>query len=173
MGQPKALVPVDGIPMGRRAADALRTAGADPVVSIGGDPAWADALSLTIVADRWPGRGPVGGIATALLEAPVDTEVVLVVACDQPWLEPVDLARLAAALVADPTLDVVVGRAPRHLRQPFPSAWRPSLGPALADMVAAGRRRLLGVLDELAVGTVTLDPRSMLDVDEPDDLATP
>lgn len=170
MGEPKALVPVDGTPMGRRAADALIAAGADPVVLVGGDPAWGDALSMSSVADRWPGQGPVGGVATALSEAPADVAAVLVVACDQPWLQPRDLNRLVAALVADPTLDVVVGRTTDRYRQPFPSAWRPSVGPGLVDLVEAGHRRLLEVLDLLIIGEVTLDPASMLDVDEPGDL---
>lgn len=170
MGQPKALVPVDGSPMGRRAADALVAAGADPVVLVGGDPAWADALSLTGLPDRWPGQGPVGGIATALLAAPGGVDAVVVVACDQPWLEPPDLVRLVATLVADPALDVVVGRTTDQFPQPFPSAWRASAGQGLAGLVDAGHRRLLGILDELTVGTVTLDPASMLDVDEPGDL---
>lgn len=170
MGRPKVLVPVDGVPMGGRAAAALVAAGATPVVLVGGEPAWAGALDLILVPDRWPGLGPVGGIATALSSAPTGTDVVLVVACDQPWLRPEDLVRLATTLREDPSLDVVVGRTVDHSSQPFPSAWRPTVGPVLVGLIDAGHRRLLHALDELSVGEVTVDPASMVDVDEPGDL---
>ncbi|MEO6988433.1 MAG: NTP transferase domain-containing protein [Aquihabitans sp.] len=170
MGRPKALEPVDGVPMARRAAAALIAAGIAPVVLVGGEPPWANALDLPLVADRWPGVGPVGGIATALLEAPAGVDAVVVVACDQPWLQPHDLVRLAAALADDPTLDVVVGRTVDRFRQPFPSAWRLAIGPVLASSVEAGQCRLLTVLDGLSVGEVVVDPGSMIDVDEPGDL---
>ena len=114
--------------MGQRAATALTAAGAEPVVMVGGDQAWADALDLTLVADQWPGLGPVGGIATALSGLPPGIDVLLVVACDQPWLQPRDLVALSQALVEDPTLDVVVGRTSDQYRQPFPAAWRPTIG---------------------------------------------
>ena len=128
MGRPKVLVPVAGTAMGRRAATALMAAGAEPVFLVGGDPAWARALDLTLVADRWPGLGPVGGIATALSAIPPAVDVLLVVACDQPWLQPRDLIALAQALLADPALDVVIGRTPDRTGQPFPAAWRPRVG---------------------------------------------
>ncbi len=159
--------------MGQRAATALIEAGADPVVLVGGDPAWADALDLTLVADRWPGLGPVGGIATALSALSADVEVLLVVACDQPWIQPRDLVALVQALVEGPMLDVVVGLTPDRSRQPFPAAWRPTVGPALAAMVEAGERRLLGVIDQLSVGAVAIDPASASDIDEPSDLPGP
>lgn len=173
MGRPKVLVPVDGVPMGRRAATALMAAGAAPVVLVGGDPGWSDALGLVLVPDRWPGIGPVGGIATALSWAPTEADVVLLAACDQPWIHPPDLLRMARALADDPTLDVVIGQTRDRSRQPFPSAWRPTTGPAVSALVTTGHRRLLGVLDELSVGSVAVDPSTTVDIDEPDDLPSP
>ena len=42
MGRDKATLPVDGVPMAARVADALRRAGAEPVLAVGGDqpPRW-------------------------------------------------------------------------------------------------------------------------------------
>ncbi|WP_434127450.1 molybdenum cofactor guanylyltransferase, partial [Enterococcus faecium] len=37
MGTDKALIEVDGGPLARRVANALRAAGADPVIAVGGD----------------------------------------------------------------------------------------------------------------------------------------
>ena len=61
MGRDKATLPVDGVPMAARVADALRRAGAEPVLAVGGDQAALEALGLTWVADRHPGEGPSGG----------------------------------------------------------------------------------------------------------------
>lgn len=170
MGRPKALVPVDGVAMGRRAAAALLAAGADPVVLVGGQQGWAEILELDAVSDRWPGFGPVGGIATAVSEAPSGTDVVLVAACDQPWIHPPDLVRMADALADDPTLDVVIGRTVDQSSQPFPAAWRSTAATVLTGMVQSGQRRLLTVFDALSVGEVAVDPLSMVDIDEPGDL---
>src|SRR5205085_1408893 len=65
-----------------RVADALRAAGADPVVAIGGDEPALRALGLTVVADAHPGEGPLGGIITALEALGERAELVAVLACD-------------------------------------------------------------------------------------------
>jgi molybdopterin-guanine dinucleotide biosynthesis protein A len=71
MGVDKATIPVDGVAMARRVADALAAAGCSPVSAIGGDPAELGRLGLDTVIDRYPGDGPLGGILTALaVQAP-------------------------------------------------------------------------------------------------------
>jgi molybdenum cofactor guanylyltransferase len=47
---------------------------------------------VRVVPDRIPGAGSLGGVYTALVEAP--TEQVLVIACDMPYLTRPFLARL-------------------------------------------------------------------------------
>jgi len=66
MGRDKALLPVGGVPMALRVADALRAAGADEVVAVGGDATALAALGLTVVPDDHPGAGPLAAIVTAL-----------------------------------------------------------------------------------------------------------
>ena len=44
MGQDKATLPVDGVPMAARVAGALRRAGAEPVLAVGGDQTALEAL---------------------------------------------------------------------------------------------------------------------------------
>jgi molybdenum cofactor guanylyltransferase len=83
MGRDKALLVVDGVPMVRRVVDAARTAGASSVLCVGspltpgGRALVADAAGVPAVEDRWPGKGPLGGIVTALgaLGAPDETDV--------------------------------------------------------------------------------------------------
>lgn len=177
MGRPKALVAVDGVPMASRAASAVVCAGvaADAVVLVGGDPAWAEALDLRWVPDRWPGEGPLGGIATALLDAPAAAgsdldAVVVVVACDQPWLTGPALDPLVRALMADPRAGAAAALAPGGRRQPFPSVWRSSVGTALAALVAAGERRADAAYGTTAVVDVAMAAEVLGDVDRPGDL---
>ncbi|MDX2378360.1 MAG: NTP transferase domain-containing protein, partial [Acidimicrobiia bacterium] len=66
MGRTKALVEIEGIPMARRVADALRRGGCEHVVVVGGDARELRPLGLTVVADLFPGKGPLGGVLTAL-----------------------------------------------------------------------------------------------------------
>ena len=114
MGRPKALVEVDGVTMVERAVGALHDAGADRVVLIGGDPAWAVGVPADHIADTWPGQGPLAGTATALTTGAEwdPSSLVAVVACDQPWLTGSVLAALVAALEAAPGADVAVALTP-------------------------------------------------------------
>ena len=66
MGTDKAFITVDGEPMVVRAVAALRAAGAEPTLVVGGDAARLGALGLPTVADRYPGQGPLGGVIAAL-----------------------------------------------------------------------------------------------------------
>jgi molybdopterin-guanine dinucleotide biosynthesis protein A/rhodanese-related sulfurtransferase len=169
MGTDKALVPVDGTPMAKRAVDALGSAGASPVVCIGGDAARLAALGLVVVPDRWPGDGPLGGLATALAVAPPGR--VLVAGCDQPWLDPAVLRRLIGAADRSPDTTAVVFRIDGR-RQPLPGLYAASLADRLVAAVGAAARRLGDALD-LASGVVELDldeAGSLRDVDRPIDL---
>lgn len=178
MGEPKALLDVDGVAMGRRVADALLAGGAERVALVGGDAGAAAALGLDHGEDRWPGLGPLGGLATALLHAggtggvDVGAEAVVVVAaCDQPGLGAGVIGRLIAALgAAGP--DVMGARpvTPDGRRHPFPSAWRPAAAPALVALVEGGARRADAAFAAVEVVDVPVDSSEVVDVDRPDDL---
>lgn len=66
MGTDKAFVEIGGVPMVVRAVEALRAAGAAPVLVVGGDDARLNALGLDALGDLYPGEGPLGGVITAL-----------------------------------------------------------------------------------------------------------
>ena len=66
MGTDKALVEIDGTPMVLRAADALRASGLTEVIVVGGCRRRLGELGLRVVADLYPGQGPLGGVITAL-----------------------------------------------------------------------------------------------------------
>jgi molybdopterin-guanine dinucleotide biosynthesis protein A len=74
MGQEKALIEVDNVPLARRVANALLAGGVERVVLVGGHEGVAAELWLEGVVDRWSAIGPLGGITTALLDvAPFPT----------------------------------------------------------------------------------------------------
>jgi molybdopterin-guanine dinucleotide biosynthesis protein A len=88
MGRDKALLEIDGEPLIARATRLVRAVLSEAVV-IACTPGY-EALGLKIVADDFPGYGPLGAIATALHISAKPWNLVM--ACDlpyltQPWLE--------------------------------------------------------------------------------------
>lgn len=163
MGRTKALVEVDGAPMASLVCRTLREVPCDEVFLVGGDPVELSVLDLTVVADRHPGAGPVGGILTALHHA--STEQVLVVACDLPYLTSDTLNRLLER--ADAT-HVVVARTDRI--QPMIAVWPQSTTADVERAFASGIRSIHRLLDELEVSEVSVDPADVVNVNTPNDL---
>ena len=168
MGHDKATTPVGGLPLAAAAARALRAAGADPVLAVGGDAAALAVLGTTTVADDHPGAGPLGGVLTALRHS--RAELVVVLACDLPWAGAEAVRRVVAALAgasaadwAAPELD---GR-----RQPLHAAWRRRARPRLQAAFDDGERSVAAAMAQLpgvVVGGV--DPIALVDVDDPPQL---
>ena len=129
---------------------------------------------LIVTRDRIAGAGALGGLYTALVEAP--TEQVLVIACDMPFLTEPWLAYLADAGAADPAIDVVVPRDERG-RQPLCASYHVRVAPALKARIDAGQLRVLDAIAPLAVrelGPAELAPfnadgRLLFNVNTPDD----
>jgi molybdopterin-guanine dinucleotide biosynthesis protein A len=168
MGRDKALVEVRGVPLVAVVAGALRAAGADPVVAVGGDEPALRRLGLEVVPDDHPGEGPLGGLLTALRRAP--TPVVAVLACDLPSARAAAVAAVVGALAgragAEVAMPVVDGR-----RAFVHAAWRRSTASRLEAAFAAGERSLAGAVAGLQVLEVEgLDPVWLSDVDVPGDL---
>lgn len=153
MGRDKAAIEIDGRSMADRVADALRSAGAAEVVTVGGP--------RGTVADDEPGEGPLAGIVTALRWAA--GRVVVVAPCDLVAPEPGALRALAAAVA-----DGAVAAVPAPDR-PLPIALGD--GAALAAAFAAGERavhRALAGIDGVVV--VPLAAAATADADTADQL---
>jgi molybdopterin-guanine dinucleotide biosynthesis protein A len=169
MGQDKALLPVEGAAMAVRVALALRAAGADEVLAVGGDRARLRALGLEVRPDEWPGAGPLPATITALRAARND--LVLVAACDLVHPSGPAMAATLAELVTHPE---AVGAIPVHdgHRQWVHAAWRRE--PALTALAAAwdrGDRSLKRAAAALALVDVGgIVPAALADADEPADL---
>lgn len=83
MGFDKARAVVAGEPMLARTMHVAREAGLEAMVLGRERPADWPADGTEFIADRWPGCGPMGGIATALGQC---NAPVLALACDMPLL---------------------------------------------------------------------------------------
>ena len=170
MGTDKALLEIDGIAMARRVAEALHGAGAERVVAIGGDAVALTNIGLDVVADGWPGEGPLGGIITALGTSTDVVEVVSVLACDLQAPSSTSIAALADAVVADASVDVAVPLLDGH-RQFDQLAIRPRRAAQLRRAFDRGTRSIRDALQDLVVVDVDgLAPASLRDADTPSDL---
>ena len=170
MGRDKALVPVDGVAMARRVADALVAAGADRVVAVGGDEAALDRLGLVSRPDRWPGEGPLGGLVTALGDSgPGKARVAVVLSCDLTDPDPAAIARIVQAQAggdSDAVVPVVDGR-----QQWLHAAWNRRATGILRDVFEAGERSVAGAALSLRVATVhDVGSEAVHDADRPADL---
>jgi molybdopterin-guanine dinucleotide biosynthesis protein A len=135
-----------------------------------------DHEDVHAVPDRVPGRGALGGLYTALVEAA--DEQVVVLACDMPFVTAAFVSLLAAAGAADAAADVVLPR-DHHGRHPLCASYRTRIAPVLRDRIDAGKLRVLDALDELRVRELGADQlaaynregRLLLNVNTPEDYA--
>lgn len=182
MGQDKALLEIDGVPMVRRAAAALSTV-AIPVILAPGVPGRLGGTDYAEVADAAVDSGPLGGLVAGLEASP--HRLMAVVAVDLPRLSP-GVLRLLAELgwsqeegsgqgqgfdAAVPT--TAAGPQPLH------AVYATSALPALAAALAGGRLALHQALADLDVRIVgepewrQADPTGRFadNINEPADLA--
>ena len=123
--------------------------------------------------DRWPGAGPLGGVATALGGAiDADVDIVVVLACDLLAPDPAAIESLLAALDADPAADVAVPQVDGRY-QWLHAAWRTRVAARLSSALDGGERAVHRAVDRqrLRIATVSgLDPGQVADADTPDRL---
>lgn len=177
MGRDKRVIEIDGIPMLRRAVEAVREV-ADEVLVVTAPrrPMPADlAAGTPVVEDLRPDAGPLAGIEAALTAARHD--LVLVLACDHPAASPAVLAALLGALEATPSADVVALGTPSG-PQPLVAAYRRGALPTISRLLDEGERRPTCLGEHLTVLSLAesdwreRDPQgaTAYDVDTPEDL---
>ncbi len=154
--------------MGGVVRDALRAAGCDPVVAVGGTA--GDRLGLVTVPDRRPGEGPLAALASVLLWA--GPERVLVLPCDLPLLRAEHLQPLLEA-AADPSLranEAVIARIDGRPAHDI-GIWPGTMGRRLWQAVDDGERAHRTALDLVEWRGVEVDEIGFGDADTPDELA--
>jgi len=143
------------------------------ILIVASDGSRAPAVDVPVVLDRIPGAGSLGGLYTALMDAP--TEQVLVIACDMPFLTAPFLMRLAARGV---DVDVAVPRSAAG-RHPLCASYARGVAGHVKARIDRGDLRVREALDGLDVRELgpdelaAFDPDGLLllNVNTPDDYA--
>lgn len=140
--------------------DALRAAGVDPIVAIGGSPG---VLPIPTVADRYPGEGPLGALATSLTFA--RTGWVVVATCDLARLDGITVSTVIDALDPDEPDTAVIAAVdgdPTVMLGCWPASWASRLHRAVRE----GERRYRHALTIGPVITVDVARDRVEDVDD-------
>jgi molybdenum cofactor guanylyltransferase len=106
--------------------------------------------ALSLIEDRWPDEGPLGGIITALRATQESDSVEpwnLMVSCDMPFLTREWLEYLAARAVANDA-EVVVPRS-TFVLEPLCACWRTSARPSLQGAFDEGLRKVTDAMKRL------------------------
>lgn len=168
MGETKALIEIDGVPMASLVAQAVHEAGGDPVVAVGGNGDQLASLAMTVIADGHAGEGPLAGVISALTHFAQVADHVLIVACDLPDLAGDDLLPLVAETNRRRDLDVVVARTDQI--EPACAVWRTGSLDQLLLMFADGERALHAAIGQLRAATVPVGASAMRNINSPVDL---
>jgi molybdopterin-guanine dinucleotide biosynthesis protein A len=160
MGRDKALLPFEGRTLVEHVAAMVRKA-ADSVALVGNPGRYA-SLGFPVIADNFPGCGPLAGIEAALRASNADWN--LIVACDMPGLSTAFLRYLLDIAAGD----CLLPRGPSGLPEPLCAVYhrrcRPAIGRALTD----GIRKVTDGLAGLDVRHITVEsPRCFANVNTP------
>jgi molybdopterin-guanine dinucleotide biosynthesis protein A len=149
-GQDKSRLVVDGRPIIVRQLDVLQSIAA-PVFVVGGLPNRYADLGLTVYPDVLPGAGALGGIYTAMSRAP--TPLVIVVACDLPFLHDGLLRRLVTLSDARDGAWVETDRGV----EPLVACYRSASAPTLRMRIESGQLRAADLGHVLDLGRIGPD----------------
>jgi molybdopterin-guanine dinucleotide biosynthesis protein A len=152
-GQPKGLERVGGQRiLDRLVAECERAFGAAPLLVANVSDAAGWRPGLRVVPDTRPGLGSLGGIYTAVLEAPAP---VVCVAWDMPFVTADLLSALAAGLA---TYDAFLPESDgRRGVEPLCAAYGPACAAAIAASADAGDLRAIGFHARIKTGRLPLD----------------
>jgi molybdopterin-guanine dinucleotide biosynthesis protein A len=135
--------------LARTLSDAL---GTPPLLVANAPDAGSWRPDLRVVADVRPGLGSLGGIYTAVVEAPAP---VVCVAWDMPFVSPTLVRALAAGLAGGN--DAVLPRSDsRRGVEPLCAAYGPACREAIAASLEAGDLRAIGFHPRIRVGILPL-----------------
>jgi len=172
-GRDKVTLRLDGQPLARWVAEALRPAVAD-LWLVTNHPQTHLALNLPLVTDLVPHQGPVGGLATALFYA--RTAWVLLASADTPSLAP-ELAIALAGAAGQLSRPALVCQSERGW-EPFPGLYAARLFPRVQDFLQKNRS-FMAFLERIRPQVWgpeiwrTYDPAgaSFFNLNQPEDLA--
>ncbi|WP_040206905.1 molybdenum cofactor guanylyltransferase [Neobacillus jeddahensis] len=148
MGTNKALLKLNEKTNIERMVDTLKAL-FDDIIIVTNDSEQYEFLGVKIVADHYPGMGPLAGVHAGLQASAFD--VNFFVACDMPFIS----GELAETLVShiddyDAVIPVINGK-----QQPLYSIFHKRVTGVVADCIEAGQLRMKHLLDQVQVFYVT------------------
>lgn len=154
LGQDKALLLFRGRPLVRWMAERLQGAGLDALrpVIVTAPPERAGrlaALGLRVVADAYPGRGPLAGVHAGLAAAGEGYHFVI--ACDQPLFEPGAIRHLfeqAGTTTGGAALDAFVPHARGRL-QVLHAVYHHRAAAQAAWLLESGETKMMALLSRI------------------------
>jgi molybdenum cofactor guanylyltransferase len=148
MGRDKALLRLNGVAMVVRTARLVETV--SRATTIVGAPERLGGLGFTVIADDWPGAGPLGGIATALRATKASWN--LIVACDLPYLTEAWLENIVARARAS-AADAVLPMNERGA-EPLCAMYQKKCEPAIRVALERGTRKVTDGLARLRLESI-------------------
>ncbi len=170
MGRNKAFLELDGRPLIAHILERLAEVCAETII-VAGDVSLYASFGVSVVADRFPGVGVLGGLHAGLQAASYD--LILAVGCDMPFLNP-DLLRALVAWAEG--YDVVALRQGEQVETLHAVYRRTCLGP-MEEAIRSGERRIISFFPHVRVRYISpeeilpLDPelRSFRNVNTPEE----
>jgi molybdenum cofactor guanylyltransferase len=149
-GRDKSLLVVDGRTIFDRQVDELSQI-ASEILLVGTARPSESRPGVIAVADRYPDRGPLGGLHAALAAA--RNETVVAVACDMPYVSAPFLAYLAASVGGPQGIVAVVPRTERGYH-PLCAAYSRAAIEPIERRLAAGRLTMTDLLADVRLRVV-------------------
>ncbi len=159
MGEDKALKLFQGRPLIQRVIERVKPA-ADELLITTNQPEAYRFLGIPLVSDIKPGRGPLGGLYTALVSARHAS--VAVVACDLPFASAPLLVASAGFLIQD-AADVVIAESEEGF-EPLHAVYRRETCIApIATAIEAGKWRMISWFPQVKIRTLRPDELARYD----------
>ncbi len=153
MNENKALKLFAGQPLIQRVIARLAPI-ADEVLVTTNQPADFAFLDLPLFPDLKPGRGPLGGLYTALVSA--RNPIVAVVACDMPFAN-APLFEAAASILVQEEADVVIPKTPEGFEPLHAIYRRETCIPAIESAIALDQWRMISWFPQVKIRVLGLD----------------
>ena len=151
MGQDKSMLPVDGQPMIKYIVDRLRPHFNQILIS-SSDVSRYSFLGAEVIPDEVAGRGPLGGIASALKASA--NELNFVIACDIPQVD-IDLMKMLLREGKD--FDAVIPRTGQSKYEPLFAVYKKSALKAIEEALLSGNNRIIDALGSSKVKYIDLN----------------
>ena len=149
MGRDKALLPFRGGTLAQSVARAVgEAAGRATLV---GEPSRYGGLGYPVIADLYPGEGPLGGILTALRHSTPGSNSTgwnLIVACDMPQLD-VEMLRGLIRLAAGSDADALIPIGPDGAPEPLCALYHDRCLAPFEAVFSAGVRKITAALESV------------------------